>query len=179
MIHIDVEKHEDTAAREALLDRAFGPGRFAKTCQRLRDGRMPAEGLSFSAWHAGTLVGTLRFWSLNAGGRDALMLGPLAVEETHRLFGIGGTLIRVGLSRAAELGHKGVLLVGDEPYYARFGFARDLASGLAMPGPVNPERFLGLELEAGALKGASGAVVATGARAVESRRGGCDRRLAA
>lgn len=179
MIHIDVEKPQDDVAREALLDRAFGPGRFAKTCQRLRDGRLPAEGLSFAAHHAGVLVGTLRFWSLEAGGRDALMLGPLAVEETHRAFGIGGTLIRVGLARAAELGHKGVLLVGDEPYYARFGFSRGLTAGLVMPGPVNPARFLGLELEAGALAGASGAVVATGKTAGESRRGGFDRRLAA
>ena len=179
MIHIDVEKSEDSTAREALLDRAFGAGRFAKTCQRLRDGRLPTAGLSFSARHAGVLVGTLRFWSLRAGGCDALMLGPLAVEETHRLFGIGGTLIRVGLARAAELGHKGVLLVGDEPYYARFGFSRSLVSGLALPGPVNPERFLGLELEVGGLAGASGVVVATGALAIESRRGGCDRRLAA
>lgn len=179
MIHIDVEKPQDAEAREALLDRAFGPGRFAKTCQRLRDGRLPAEALSFAACHAGVLVGTLRFWSLTAGGREALMLGPLAVEETHRSFGIGGTLIRVGLSRAAELGHKGVLLVGDAPYYARFGFSRGLAAGLAMPGPVNPERFLGLELAPGALAGAEGAVIATGALAVGSRRGGFDRRLAA
>lgn len=179
MIHIDAEKPQDEAAREALLDRAFGPGRHAKACQRLRDGRVPAEGLSFAAWHSGVLVGTLRFWSLRAGDRDALMLGPLAVEETHREFGIGGTLIRVGMAKAADLGHSAVILVGDEPYYTRFGFSRPPVAGLVMPGPVNPERFLGAELVAGALNGASGAVIATGAKAVETIRGGFDRRIAA
>jgi predicted N-acetyltransferase YhbS len=179
MIHIDAEKPQDVLAREALLDRAFGPGRHAKTCQRLRDGREPAEGLSFGAYHAGVLVGTLRFWSVAAGGRDALMLGPLAVEATHRAFGIGGTLIRVGLARAAALGHRGVLLVGDEPYYARFGFSAAPVQGLVMPGPVDRARFLGLEVEPGALAGAQGAVIATGRLAVESALGGCDRQLAA
>ncbi len=179
MIHIDREKPDDAAQREALLERAFGPGRFAKTCQRLRDGRLPAEGLAFGAYHAGILVGTLRFWSVRAGERDALMLGPLAVEETHRALGIGGTLIRLGLSRAAELGHGGVILVGDAPYYARFGFTNALVAKLGMPGPVDRDRFLGLELGAGALTGASGLVQATGARAVETRFGGLDRRFAA
>ncbi|OYU49704.1 MAG: GNAT family N-acetyltransferase [Rhizobiales bacterium PAR1] len=179
MIHIDAEKPQDELVRDALLDRAFGPGRHAKTCQRLRDGREPAEGLSFGAYHAGVLVGTLRFWSLQAGGRDALMLGPLAVEETHRTFGIGATLIRVGLARAAELGHKGVLLVGDEPYYTRFGFSKSPVQGLVMPGPVDRARFLGLEFEPGALAEAQGAVIATGKFTVESTLGGCDRRLAA
>lgn len=179
MIHIDAEKPQDALAREALLDRVFGPGRHAKTCQRLRDGREPAQGLSFGAYHAGVLVGTLRFWSLRAGGHAALMLGPLAVEEAHRAFGIGGTLIRVGLARAAELGHKGVLLVGDEAYYARFGFSKPPVSRLVMPGPVDRARFLGLEFEPGALAHAAGAVMATGRFAAGDNAGGCDRRLAA
>jgi predicted N-acetyltransferase YhbS len=185
MIHIDIEKPEDAIHREMLLDRAFGPDRFAKTCQRLRDDRLPAEGLSFAGYHNGVLVGTLRFWSIDAGGREALMLGPLAVEASHRTFGIGSTLIRVGLARAAALGHGGVILVGDAPYYTRFGFSRALVAALAMPGPVEAERFLGLELVSGALTGASGPIVATGRpdpdaeMTVEAARGGMDRRIAA
>ena len=179
MIHIDVEKPQDILAREALLDRSFGPSRFAKTCERLREGRLPAAGLAFSATHSGVLVGTLRFWSIKAGEQDALMLGPLAVDGDHRSFGIGATLIRVGLSRAEELGHRAVLLVGDEPYYTKFGFSRGPVARLMLPGPVEEARFLGLELQAGALSQASGMVTATGDWAANPMGMGRDRRRAA
>lgn len=162
----------DAAAREALLDRAFGPARFTKTCERLREGRMPAQGLALKAVDEdGRMVGTLRFWHVSVGAeRPALMLGPLAVESDAREGGIGSRLMRAGLARAADLGHEAVILVGDAPYYERFGFRGEATDGMAMPGPVERERFLALELTAGALKGVSGEVRATGAIAFQPRR---------
>lgn len=163
MIRIDNELHTDADAREALLDAAFGPARFEKTCQRLRDGRLPAEGLSFAAKENGEVIGTLRFWHISAGpGRRALLLGPLAIARSHEGRGIGGGLMKVGLAKATALGHTAVLLVGDEPYYARFGFERRFTEGLWLPGPVERSRFLGRELVTGSLAGAFGMVNPTG-----------------
>jgi predicted N-acetyltransferase YhbS len=153
----------DVPAREALLDAAFGAERFARTCARLRAGRLPAEGLALVARDRGALVGTLRCWLILAGDRPALLLGPLAVSASHRCFGLGAAMMREAIRRAAAGGHAGVLLVGDAPYYARFGFAAALAAGLELPGPVDRARFLGLELAPGALAGARGMVMATGA----------------
>ena len=150
----------DLAAREALLDDAFGPARFLKTCQRLRDGSAPALGLALVATDCiGGLIGTLRLWPVLAGGRAALLLGPLAVAAQARSLGVGGALIRESLARAADVGHRAVLLVGDAPYYARFGFERRFTERLTMPGPVERARFLGLELVDGALSGAQGRVI--------------------
>lgn len=157
------ERADDLDAREALLDEAFGrAARLAKTCERLRVGRKPAEGLSFAATSGTALVGTLRFWHVEAGDREALMLGPLAVSRGQRSAGIGRTMIEHGLRRAVRLGHRSVILVGDAPYYHRFGFSRALTERLALPGPVDEARFLGLELVPGALAGARGRVVGTG-----------------
>jgi predicted N-acetyltransferase YhbS len=164
------EMPRDVLAREALLDRSFGPLRGRKTCERLRENRSPAPGLAFSAVRGRVLVGTLRFWSIEAGeGCDALLLGPIAIRPGQRSQGLGGKMIRLGLSQARELGHKAVLLVGDAPYYERFGFSRQGAAHLDLPGPVDLQRFLALELEPGALAGASGLVRATGAFA-DARR---------
>jgi predicted N-acetyltransferase YhbS len=167
-VDIRDERVADVAARERLLDVAFGPARFTKTCQRLRDGRTHAHRLAFIAKDGKHLVGTLRFWNIEAGDRPALLLGPIAVAESHRCAGIGSRLIRTGLDRAQRFGHRAVLLVGDAPYYARFGFERRFAEPLIMPGPVEDERFLGLELVPGALAGVQGLVVATGARVPET-----------
>lgn len=156
------ERPGDAPAREALLDAVFGPARFTKTCERLREGRAPAEGLSFAAFDGGALVGTLRFWHVECGRTPALLLGPLAVAGSHRAAGIGGALIAHGLRRATRLGHAGVVLVGDAPYYARFGFAAARAARLVMPGPVDPARLLGLELRLTGLAGAEGRVVGAG-----------------
>lgn len=163
------EAPADAGAREALLDRAFGPARFAKTCERLRAGRLAARDLALKAEIDGRLVGTLRFWHVAAGDRAALMLGPLAVEADAREGGVGAALMREGLTRAAALGHQAVILVGDAAYYARFGFDAAAVEGLAMPGPVERARFLGLELVPGALAGAAGLVRATGAVALPTR----------
>ena len=150
----------DAESREALLDDAFGPARLLKTCQRLRDGSAPAPGLALVATDEdGALIGTLRLWPVLAGGRTALLLGPLAVAAQARSLGVGGALIRESLARAADLRHRAVLLVGDAPYYARFGFERRFTERLTMPGPVERARFLGLELVDGALSAAQGRVI--------------------
>jgi predicted N-acetyltransferase YhbS len=160
---IRAEKASDVVARESLLDACFGENRHARTCQRLRDGRTPAEGLAFSAMADGNLVGTLRLWRVNAGGIPALMLGPLAVEASSRKFGVGTALMDHALAAATARGHRAVLLLGDEPYYARFGFSADKMAGLSLPGPFERDRLLGLELAAGALDGAGGMIIPTGA----------------
>lgn len=171
------ERPRDDLAREALLDRAFGLERFAKTCERLREGRLPADRLSFVATVDGVIAGTLRFWSLQAGDRASLLLGPLAIGEKHRSAGIGRAMIEHGLDRARTLGHQSVILVGDAPYYGRFGFSRAPVETLVLPGPVDLQRFLGLELVPGALAGARGRVGGTGQR--EGSRRSESRRLAA
>jgi predicted N-acetyltransferase YhbS len=153
------ETAADAPAREALLDAAFGPARFLKTCERLREGRMPAPGLALVARdESDELIATIRLWPIFAGGRAALLLGPLAVAEEARALGLGAAMIRESLDRARALGHRAVLLVGDEPYYRRFGFEPRFTTKLAMPGPVERKRFLGLELVEGALEGIKGRV---------------------
>lgn len=169
-LRIDAEAPADLVARERLLDEAFGPVRFSKTCERLRAGRVPARGLALVARYRGRLVGTVRLWPVMAGGVPALMLGPLAVASSHRAHGIGGLLMREALARATALGHRAVLLVGDAPYYERFGFSGALTARLAMPGPVERERFLALELAPGALADARGRVIATGDKAGRTLR---------
>lgn len=163
---IDDETRADVVAREALLDAAFGPARFRKTCERLRVGRAPARGLALAARAGDQLVGTVRLWHVNAGGVEALMLGPLAVAASERGRGIGDALMREAVGRAKALGHRAIILVGDAPYYAKFGFSRAPVRALAMPGPVEIERFLGLELAPGALADGRGRVVATGRKAI-------------
>jgi predicted N-acetyltransferase YhbS len=164
---IRAERASDVAAREALLDACFGLNRHLRTCQRLRDGRAPAEGLAFSAvrqdGEKGRLVGTLRLWHVSAGGVPALVLGPLAVDPSCREFGVGAALMRQALAAAEAAGHGAVLLLGDAPYYARFGFSAQKTGELSLPGPFERDRLLALELREGALDGASGMIAPTGA----------------
>lgn len=160
MYCLEHEAAADAPAVERLLDRAFGPQRHEKTCQRLRDGRRPSDGLAFVVRHGADLIATIRFWDLEIGGTHrALLLGPLAVEEEHRAEGWGAKLVRYGLNQAALGGHRAVILVGDAPYYVRFGFSPALTRGMILPGPVDRARFLGVELTAGALSGAAGLVL--------------------
>jgi len=168
---IEAERPSDTEARELLLDSAFGAARFRKTCQVLRAGRLPARGLSLVARCGGEVVGTVRLWHVSAGGVPALMLGPLAVDSRWRAHGIGARLMIEALDRAKAFGHDAVLLVGDAPYYARFGFERDPVLGLRLPGPVEAERFLGLELSPGAFAKAKGLVRGTGPACIAAGRG--------
>lgn len=157
------ERPSDVAAREALLDASFGAARFAKTCERLREGRHAAADLSFVAVDGTGLVGTVRLWDVEIGDRASLMLGPLAVSTSHRSGGIGRSLVEHALRRARKLGHESVILVGDAPYYARWGFEAAATEGFVLPGPVERHRFLGLELVPGALSGAAGRIVGAGA----------------
>ena len=160
---IRAERSSDVVAREALLDACFGDNRHTRTCQRLRDGRAPAEGLAFSAVARGRLVGTVRLWHVSAGGIPALVLGPLAVGNAYRKLGVGAALMDHALAAARARGHRAVLLLGDAPYYARVGFSAAKARELALPGSFERERLLGLELGEGALDGAWGMIVPTGA----------------
>jgi predicted N-acetyltransferase YhbS len=179
MVTIRDEVAAAVVAREALLDAAFGEARFEKTSERLREGRKPARGLSLSALHEGDLVGTVRLWNIDAGSAGAgLLLGPLAVDEERRNLGIGGKLMREALWRAARNGCRFVLLVGDLPYYQRFGFALAPA-GLDLPGPVDRARFLGFDIIPGALSGATGMVVPTGEMERSRRAISAEHRLAA
>jgi len=169
-IAVVAEMEGDVAAREALLDRAMGPGRKRKSSEKLRRGRRPSEGLAFAARASdGTLVGTVRLWDVTLGekgfgekGRRALLLGPLAVDPDVKSAGIGSALMHHAIAEARRLGHGAILLVGDAPYYARFGFTADKSANLAMPGPYERARFLALELEDGALDGARGVLKAAG-----------------
>ena len=160
---IRAERSSDVEAREMLLDACFGENRHQRTCQRLRDGRAPAEGLAFSAVVRGRVIGTVRLWHVSAGGIPALILGPLAVGSAYRKLGAGAALMDHALAAARARGHRAVLLLGDAPYYARFGFSAEKARELALPGAFERERLLGLEFEAGALSGAWGMIVPTGA----------------
>lgn len=153
------ETAEDAAGVEALLDLAFAPGRQALSSYRLRDGVAPVAGLSTVVRDAyDSLVGTIRYWPVRLAGRPGLLLGPVAVHPTCQGEGLGALMITETLDRARDLGWARVVLVGDAPYYGRFGFRRALAAGLVFPGPVNLERVLALELAPGAVEGLAGPV---------------------
>jgi predicted N-acetyltransferase YhbS len=170
MINIRPETRRDVAAREALLDASFGPARSAKTAQRLREDRLPADHLAFVACRNGEVIGTVRLWNVCAGpGRPALLLGPLAVARECRNTGIGAALVRHALAAASARGHGAVLMVGDAPYYGRFGFSSEKTGTLWLPGPYERERLLACELRPGALDGARGLVSATGRTAAPVR----------
>jgi len=178
---IRAERASDVVAREALLDACFGANRHTRTCQRLRDGRAPAEGLALSVVRQGRLVGTVRSWHVSAGGVPALMLGPLAVDDSCRKLGVGAALMDQALAAATALGHGAVILLGDAPYYARFGFSPAKTGELALPGPFERDRLLGLELRQGALDSAWGMIAPTGALLPKtvSKRGASRARKAA
>ncbi len=162
MFHLDNERPDDVAAREALLDRVMGKARILKPSERLRRGRLPARGLALVARRGDQLVGTVRLWNVAAGDKSALLLGPLAVDADLQGEGVGASLMRLAVSRARDLGHRGVILVGDPEYYERFGFSAEPTNGLIMPAAVERRRFLGLELELSSLRRASGLIVASG-----------------
>ncbi len=179
---IKPERPADAGAIEALLDTAFGPKRHAKTVYKLRAGVDPVPDLCLVAtdtdqFGAEVLVGTIRYWPVRVGDTPALLLGPIAVAAEWRSRGLGADLIRHSLDRAAELGHRIVLLVGDAPYYGRFGFTRAKMAGLTLPGPVELDRFLGLELVPGALDGVTGKVARVPVAAKASKAAGVRRRV--
>jgi len=167
MIQIRNERLSDIDAREALLDRAFGESRYRKSSERLREDRLPAEGLSFVASEGKRVIGTARLWNIACGnekssGQSALLLGPVAVAEDCRSRGLGGALVRRAVQTARKLGYGAIVLVGDAEYYSRFGFTAEKTGALWMPGPFERHRLLGRELKTGALDGARGMIAPTG-----------------
>lgn len=143
-------RHEaaaDAPLVEALNADSFGPGRFAKSAYRLREGVAMVADLAFVAVDEGVLRGSVRFWPIAVGGAPALLLGPLAVETERRGRGMGIALMRTGIEAARAQGWGAILLVGDEPYYARVGFSRIPPGQVIFPGPVDPNRLLWLALK--------------------------------
>jgi len=159
MWEIRAERPDDAAAIDALVVRSFGPGRFAKSAWRLREGVDPEPGLSFVAIEDGALRGSVRFWPVFVGHERALLLGPLAVETERRGRGMGIQLMQKGVDEARAKGHRAIILVGDPPYYARVGFAPVTRGRVRMPGPVDLARVLGLSLVEGAVDALEGAVL--------------------
>ena len=157
MYQMKPEKAADRWEVEALYDTCFAPGREALSSYRLRDGVPPVVGLSHVARDAdGILAGAIRYWPVRIGAADALLLGPVAVHPTRQGEGLGGMLIEGSLSNAVPLGWSRVMLVGDAPYYKRFGFS--LLDHVVMPPPTNPARVLGRALTDGAWGGIAGDV---------------------
>lgn len=136
-VRIDAETPADALSVEALVLRAFGPGRFAKTAERLREGAAVAAG--FVARDAGKVVGSVRLWAITVGGQPALFLGPIAVSADCRKAGLGADLVKACLDFAESAG-EGVLLVGDVAYFERFGFAT--SPDARLPGPVDQRRVM-------------------------------------
>lgn len=154
---------EDLPAIKALHDRVFGPGRYARTAHRVREGRREITHSPFCrlAVKDGAVVAALRMSEVAIGGtRRALLLGPLAVDQTYAGQGLGRTLIATAIEAAKADGISLIILVGDAPYYGRFGFKPVKPGHIVMPGPVNPERLLGLEIEPDALSRMRGVVTA-------------------
>jgi predicted N-acetyltransferase YhbS len=152
------EAAEDALAVERLHERTFGPGRYARTAYRIREGVPHRLDLSFIARIGTLLVGSVRLTPVRIGETPALLLGPLTVEPPFRERGIGVQLIERALMEAKNKGHRLVVLVGDEPYYGKVGFKRIPKGQAVMPGPVDPERLLIAELDEGAFAGVNGPI---------------------
>jgi predicted N-acetyltransferase YhbS len=152
------ETADDAAEIERLHERTFGPGRYAKTAYRIREGADHSLSLSFTARIGTLLVGSVRLSPIRIGQTRALLLGPLTVEPPFRERGIGLRLMERAMQEARQAGHRLVILVGDEPYYARAGFKRVPKGKMTFPGPVDPGRLLVAELASGAFDGVSGSV---------------------
>lgn len=157
MYELCPETPADTPEVEALLDLCFAPGRTALSSYRLRDGVAPVLPLCLMLRNEYRVpVGAIRYWPVRIAAWPVLLLGPVAVHPTTQGEGLGALLMRDSLERATGLGWERVMLVGDLPYYSRFGFSR--LEGVEMPPPTNPDRVLGLELQPGAWQGVTGLV---------------------
>lgn len=143
---------------EAINAAAFGPGRFTRAAHFIREDGPHDRALSYVALMGGVVVGSLRLTPIDIGGTPALLLGPLAVHAKWKNRGIGRKLMAISLEAAKKDGHRLIILVGDEPYYAPFGFKMVSPGCLVMPAPVDPRRLLACELFAGALNDVSGVV---------------------
>ena len=152
------EQPQDAPLIDALIDRAFGPGRHAKAADRLREGNALIAALSFTAWEGATLVGSVRLWPVTIGGERVVFLGPIAVEAELRKHRIGQTLVERACEASAKAGWRAVLLVGDAPYFGRVGFDAAPAKAVLMPGPVDQRRVLLKALREGGTDGLAGLV---------------------
>jgi predicted N-acetyltransferase YhbS len=160
MLRIESETPEDSAEVEYLFDLAFAPGRTALSSYRLREGAPVGELCLVARAELEALAGAIRYWPVRVGaaGHPSLLLGPVAVHPTRQGEGLGALLISESLHRAAALGWTRAILVGDAPYYGRFGFNRDAARALDYPPPTNPDRLLARALVPGAFDGVAGMV---------------------
>lgn len=156
MYQLEEETEADYWEVEALYDLCFAPGRTALSSYRLREGVAKVRELCLILREDGVLAAVIRYWPVKVGGEAVLLLGPVAVHPTRQGEGLGGYLIHESLAEARRLGWRRVMLVGDAPYYGRFGFRK--LTGVVMPPPTNPERVLGFELVAGAWAGVTGEV---------------------
>jgi predicted N-acetyltransferase YhbS len=157
-IVISAERPQDADAVKVLEERAFGPGRFARSAYRLREGNPHDPALSFVARVSTLVVGSVRVSAIRIGQRPGLLLGPLTVDPAFRSKGIGRMLVEAAATAARGAGHAVMLLVGDEAYYGRLGFQRLRPGSVSLPGPVDPLRVLALPLRDGALEGLAGDV---------------------
>jgi predicted N-acetyltransferase YhbS len=152
------ERAADAPQVADLIERAFGPGRYAKTAERLRETNAPLLDISIVACAGRALVGCVQMWPIHIGQAPAVFLGPFAVDPAHRSAGLGAALIRAACAAAARAGHRAILLVGDEPYFGPLGFRRVPPGRIVLPGPVDPARVLMLELVEGAASALAGPV---------------------
>lgn len=152
------ERPDDAPLIEALIDRAFGPGRHAKAADRLREGNTLLADLSVTAWESGRLAGSVRMWPVTIAGEPVVFLGPIAVEADLRKHRIGQTLVEMACEASAKAGWRAVLLVGDAPYFNRVGFEAAPARDVRMPGPVDQRRVLLKALVDGGADGLAGLV---------------------
>lgn len=142
----------------AITDEAFGPGRFVRAAERVREMASFDPGLSFVAEHGGAIIGSVRLTPIAIGAAPSLMLGPLAVRPDYKNRGVGKALMRLAAEAARAAGERSIILVGDPPYYAPMGYERLPRGSVVMPGPVDPDRLLGLPLADGALADLAGTV---------------------
>jgi predicted N-acetyltransferase YhbS len=152
------EQPRDAREAEALVERAFGPGRYAKAAERLREGNHFLPELSFTARVDGAMVGTVRMWPVRISQRPALLLGPIAVDADARRQGLGLLLVQRACEAAQRAGHAVVVLVGDLAFFERGGFERLEPGRIRLPGPADPRRILVRALRPGALDGIEGEV---------------------
>ncbi|HRD46086.1 MAG TPA: N-acetyltransferase [Caulobacter sp.] len=154
------ERPDDAPLIDALIDRAFGPGRHAKAAERLRETNRLLPDLSMTAWDGDRLAGSVRLWPVKIGGEPVLFLGPIAVEAELRKHRIGQTLVELACEASRKAGWRAVLLVGDAPYFGRVGFDAAPAKDVRMPGPVDQRRVLLKPLREGGADGLAGPVTA-------------------
>lgn len=140
------ERAPDSPLADALIDRAFGPGRFTKVSERVREFAEFAPELSFCAWRGERLVGVVRQWRVRCGETPVVFLGPIAVEETERSGGVGAMLVQLACEAAKAAGERAIVLVGDEPFFGRHGFSAARAKAVRLPGPVDQHRVLACAL---------------------------------